>query len=337
MQVLKKDLRSGIVNVKIHTLDDLWHLQKILDVGDLVTTKTRRKVVFKRGQEIEEGERKPMVLTLKVEDMEFKKDNSSLRVKGPIEAGPEDIQLNSYHTVSIRPGSEVKIKKQQWKSYHLDALEQAKSQKSIIFICMIDRDNANFAELRESGLEMLGSIKAKKFEENEKRDEYYDEIMKFLEKKKDFKNIIVAGPGFERENLFDYIKNKNSELAEKIVLHHASSIVKSGINEVLKTSADQILTKSRVTRETQYVEEVFKRIKTDGLVTYGPDDTTRAIEMGAAETLLVSDEKVNEFEEMMNKTEKTGGKVIIISSDHEVGEGFLHLGGIAALLRFRFS
>ena len=33
MQIIRKNLREGKVKLKIHTLDDIWHLQKILEPG----------------------------------------------------------------------------------------------------------------------------------------------------------------------------------------------------------------------------------------------------------------------------------------------------------------
>jgi len=335
MQIIRKNLREGKVKLKIHTLDDIWHLQKILEPGDLVTAVTRRKVALKRGQEIEEGDRKPMLLTLEVEKFDFHKDTGSLRITGPIKSGPEEVQLSSYHTVSIRPGSELEIRKKEWKRHMLQRMEQARTKKAMIFICMVDRDQANFAELRESGVEMLGTVKAGEYSDDESRDSYYQEILDYIKKKK-FQHIVVAGPGFERENLYDYIKEKDRDMVGKITLQRAYSVGKSGVNEVIKSSANKIVRESRVSRETEYVEELFRRIKTDGLAAYGPEETKRAVDMGAAETLLVSDEKTKEYREMMDNAEKMGGNVVVVSSDHEAGEGFLHLGGIAALLRFRF-
>ncbi len=336
MQIIKKNLKEGKISLKIHTLDDLWHLQKILEPGDLVTAKTKRKTSIKKGQEIEEGERKPMILTLAMEKAELHKDMGNLRITGPIKAGPDDVQLSSYHTIGIKPGSELTVKKEHWKRYQLKRLTEAKTKDGMIFICLIDREQANFAELRESGTEMLGTVKAKKFAEDEKRDEYYGEVLGFIRKRGWSRDIIIAGPGFERENLFDYTKAREPELAKKMHLHYVSSVGKSGLNEVLKTCADKIITSSRIARETHYVEELFSKIKTDGAAAYGLKETEKAVEMGAVETLLVSEEKVGEFEKLMNRVERMGGEVVIISDDHESGEGFLHLGGIAALLRFRF-
>ena len=59
--------------------------------------------------------------------------------------------------------------------------------------------------------------------------------------------------------------------------------------------------------------------------------------MGAVETLLVSSEKIREFEKLMEAAEKLGTKISIITSDHTMGEQFSGLGGVAGLLRFRMK
>jgi stalled ribosome rescue protein Dom34 len=59
--------------------------------------------------------------------------------------------------------------------------------------------------------------------------------------------------------------------------------------------------------------------------------------MGAVETLFVSREKMSEFECLMEEAEKMKGDVRVITADHSLGEQFLHLGGIAAILRFRIE
>ena len=60
MIIEKKDLGEGLVRVRTQTLDDLWHLEKVLEPGDLLTARTLRKAVIKRGSEIKEGDRVPL-------------------------------------------------------------------------------------------------------------------------------------------------------------------------------------------------------------------------------------------------------------------------------------
>ncbi len=332
MKILKKDLKAGSIALKVETLDDLWHLERILEPKDLVTSKTMRKVVVKRGSEVEYGDKKPVVLTLKTEKIEFQ-ESGVLRITGPITSGPDDIQLNSYHTIQVEPGSVITIQKE-WKSYHLDRLNKAQIKQPLLLICVLDREEADLALLKESGIEKLGSVRSR---DPENREEYYKNILSFLEKQIGYQKIIIAGPGFERENLLNFIKKMRSKISESVVLEHCSTTGMHGIQEVLKSSANRILTDTRISKESRIVEEVLGRIKTEGLVVYGPEETKKAVEMGAVETLLVSDKRVREFEELMEKVEKLKGNVVIIGSDHESGEQFFHLGGIAAFLRFRLS
>src|SRR3989338_3427494 len=147
--------------------------------------------------------------------------------------------------------------------------------------------------------------------------------------------IVVAGPGFERENLLNYIKEKNPDMGKKIILEHSSDVGRAGIQEVIKRSANTILKDTRIARESAFVEEFLKRINTKGLVVYGPRETSQAVETGAVETLLVSVEKVKEFRGLMEQAEKLKGQIVLITSDHSAGEQFLNLGGIGGFLRFK--
>ena len=230
----------------------------------------------------------------------------------------------------------ITIQKKEWKSYHLERLEKAKIKPSLLLICVLDRDEACFAELKESGIEYLTTIYSKKQREEDNLDGYRNEILKYLEGKQEkFNAIIIAGPGFEKENLLKHIKERNPELAKKIFIEHCHSLGITGINEVVRKCSARILRDSRIAKETELVEELFSRIYSEGLAVYGKKETEHAVKLGAVETLLVSEEKIPEFEKIMDLTEKMGGRVKIISSDHEAGERFLHLGGIAGFLRFR--
>jgi protein pelota len=67
-----------------------------------------------------------------------------------------------------------------------------------------------------------------------------------------------------------------------------------------------------------------------------------AASYGAVDLLLVADallreaddEYRREMEGIMRDVEKTRGKVMIVSDEHEAGQELMSLGGMAALLRF---
>ena len=66
-------------------MDDLWHLQQILEIGDKVTSKTERRITIKRGSEIVKGEREIITLTISVEKINL---DGQLRLTGKIVEGP---------------------------------------------------------------------------------------------------------------------------------------------------------------------------------------------------------------------------------------------------------
>ncbi len=338
MKILGFDRKTGVMKLRIENPDDLWHLEKVLEPGDIVRARTFRKLSIKRGQEIREGERESVTLSITLEKKDYHRDTRTLRLTGPITEGPEDkVSLGSYHTISIGENAVLSVRKREWKRYHIERLEKAKTKPPKLLICVLDRDEADFAELRESGASRLATIRSRKNESGEIQG-YREEILKYIESIHDrYDTILIAGPGFEKENLERLIKERNPGLAGKIFTSSCHSTGIAGINEVVKTSANSVLRSSRIALETALVEELLSRIGSGKPVAYGRKETEEAAKLGAVETLLVSEENVPEFEEIMDLAEKTGASVRIISSDHEAGERFLRLGGIGALLRFRVS
>ena len=138
---------------------------------------------------------------------------------------------------------------------------------------------------------------------------------------------------------------KSKELAERVsALVSTSSAGQAGVYEAIRSGAlDKVLANIRMMEESQAVKELLTRIgKGDGRAVYGEEQTERAAQYGAVETLLITDEKLRTaqddkrkaLENIMHSVEKQGGKIIIVSTEHEAGKNLRSLGGIAALLRF---
>lgn len=330
----KKEKKARI---KVETPEDLWHLSRVLEKGDFVTAKTYRKKVIRRGREIVEGKREAVILTIDVGKVEYRKDMHSLKLLGKIVSGPEKswVQLGTYHSIYVEPGTSLIVQKD-WKTYQLEKLKRAYT-KTEIFICLIDRDGADFAVLKDSGIEFRGNKSFKKkarYKQEERREEFYKEIAEILG---GWKAVIVAGPGFEAENLFKYLKEKKPELAKRVFVEKASERGRSGIREILRRSGNRILRQSRIAEETMLVDRFLAEVEKDGLVVYGKKETEQAVEIGAVKEILVSDEKINELERILDKAEKQHAKIHIISAEHDAGEQFLGLGGIGGFLRFVVS
>lgn len=334
MRLLEINAKKNYIKLKVESPEDLWQLGKILEKGDIVTSRTLRKTSVKRGDKIEHGERIPVILSIKAEKWEFHSDSHSLRITGPILEGPEDmVRLSSYHTLQVKIGSILKIEKEKWKSYQIERLKKARIKQPEIFICVIDREQADFALLKASGIQMKGSLYFRK-KEKEERKEFYGQILKIL-KESPGNIIIIGGPGFEKENLFKFIQEKDSEIGKKIHLEPCSSTGISGIQEIIKRSSSKILKETRIAKETQLIEKFLEEISKDGSVIYGKKETEEALKIGAVEILIVSEDKVHEFEGLLEEAEKMKVKIEIVSSEHENGKRFLSLGGIGGFLRFK--
>ncbi|MEE9323919.1 MAG: hypothetical protein V3U72_05250, partial [Candidatus Aenigmarchaeota archaeon] len=236
MKIVFRNPKEQKVKVRVESPEDLWHLERVLEPGDLVTSKTMRKTSVKMGGEYEYGEKKPMVLTLRLEKIEFRQDSGILRLTGPIISGPENVE-KSYHSMQVDVSSVLTIQKVKWRRDELERLEKAKVKKPLLLICVLDREEADFAVLRESGIGMKAKITNY---DKENMEEYHKRIVSYL-KKHDLEKFVLAGPGFERENLFRFIERGEKELAKKIILEHSSSTGINGVQEVIKKSANRIL------------------------------------------------------------------------------------------------
>ena len=148
-----------------------------------------------------------------------------------------------------------------------------------------------------------------------------------------------------KNRLQNYLREKHPELAERVsALVSTSSAGQAGVYEAIRSGAlDKILANMRIVEESQAVKELLTRIaKDDGKAVYGEEQTEKATQYGAVETLLITDEKLRTAQEerrralenIMHSVERQRGKIIIVSTEHEAGKNLRSLGGIAALLRF---
>ncbi|MBS3122328.1 mRNA surveillance protein pelota [Candidatus Woesearchaeota archaeon] len=352
MQLIHKDLKKGIAKIKIENKDDIWYLSTLVEEGDIVRSRTERKIKIGGGGEDRKANVKiiHVTLSIKLEKIEFHKYTGDLRISGKIIEGLEDVPAGSYHTFNIEEGTILTLEKPAWLGYHVKRLKEAMEDKpSNILICVFDREEAMFALMKKYGYDVLAEIKGdvqKKAVDEKVKANFYSEIIKLLESfdaKYKFTKIILASPSFWKEELSKELTNES--LKRKILFATSNSVSKSAINEVLKRpEVSTAIKQDRVIREIGLVEEVLGEIKKNGLVAYGIKETKEASEMGAIKVLLISDGvilkkredgTIGEVERIMREADSTQADVYIVSSEHDGGKTLDGLGGIAALLRYR--
>jgi len=353
MKLIFSDFKKGKAKVKVENLDDLWYLKQVIDPKDLVKNRTLRKIKLSDDvQRKQKAEKKPVVLVLEVDKVEFSKTSNVLRVLGVVKEGPEDVPLGSYHTFSIEENSILTIIKQNWLKFQIDRLiEASKEIKSNILICVHDREEAYFAIMKKYGYQLISDLQGnvqKKADDKKIESTFYREIIKQLEEydeRYSLNKIILASPAFWKDDLMKEVKNE--ELKKKIILAACSSAGENAINEVLKRpETGEALKQNRISKEIKIVDELLKEISKNHMASYGLKETKNAAEAGAIRTLLITDEFIqkkrlideyNEVEYVMKTVDNAKGGIVIISSEHEAGKRLNGLGGIAAILRYKLN
>ena len=353
MKLIYSDFKKGEAKIKVENLDDLWHLNQIVEKDDLIKGKTLRKI--KIGDETQRKQKiakKTVFLLVQVEKVEFSKTSNVLRVSGTVREAPEDVPLGSHHTFNIEENSIITIIKQKWLKFQIDKLKEvSKESKAKILLCVNDREEAYFALMKNYGYQLLANIKGtvtKKADVKQKETNFYKEILKQLveyDKRYNLSKIIIASPAFWKEELMKEIADE--KLKNKIILATCSSVGENAINEVIKRpETENALKQDRIAREFRYVEELFVEISKNNLASYGLKETKDAAIAGAAKTLLITDSFIqkkrmeNEYEsidDIMKIVDGTKGDILIISSEHEAGKKLDGLGGIAAILRYKIN
>ena len=349
MQIKKQDKKQGLIEVIPENLDDLWHLSHIVEEGDYVSTLTTRRIQDNDSGKTrsDRGVKKTFFLGIRVEKINFHKYTGMLRFTGIIESGPEDlIPLGSHHTINVQINNSIKIQKT-WNKWSLDRLKQAVdySKRPTEIIVAIEDNTTDLGIIKQYGLEYIGPITGdisgkRNIDKNRqnKITEYYEEITKTLQQFTNISKLIIIGPGFTKNGYYNFLEEKYPDMAKKAVLESTGSGGHAGIQEVLKNGLIENLSKdAKIAKEISTVNKLLEEIgKTSNMVTYGKKQVNNATDMGATEKLLVLDELVRQkdIQKIMNNAENMGGKVEIISSQHDGGKQLEALGSIAAFLRY---
>jgi protein pelota len=348
MQILKKNLKEGVIVVKVENPEDLWFIHQLVDSGDIVSGRTERKI--KIGGEDDRKQsviKKTVFIELRAEKIEFHKYSDTLRIGGVITAAPDDIPHGSHHTLAVEAGTSLGIKKDSWLNYQLEKLEEATHKvRNKILIVIFDREEAIFAILKNQGYEILSKLKGdvvkKRYGEDNKKSFYLEiiENIQNYEKRFEPNNIIVASPSFWKEYL---VKEAPPELKKKLTLATCSEVDESAINEVLqRPETFKVLESDRAAKELAVMENLLKAISKEEAC-YGIKECSEMIEIGAVKELSVSYEYLNKMklqekhmqvEKLMRLTEERGGKVNILSTE-EADKKLNSLGGIAGILRWK--
>ncbi len=348
MRILYKDIKNGVVKVLPENIDDLWHLYYIIEKGDLVKSLTFRTAEQDNNKiRSKKIEKKPMLLSIKVEDVDFHQFSDILRIHGIIKEGPQD--LGSYHTINVRIGEhrDITIIKDRWKIGQLSRLEEAveSTERSNIIFVSIDDDEAVVGTIRNSGIQIQAEVfsnrPGKMYQSYYNERSYFGEILSVLREIKETDiPILIVGPGFTKDRFLSFGKDMEPNLFKRVFLHGTGSNGLNGVYEAMKSgAANKINTNNRILTETNLIEKIMEEIAKNGLVAYGIYEVKSALEKGAVEHLIILDKlaRTDEGEKMLSMARYQKSHFSIINSLGDAGKRLEGLGEVAALLRFRID
>lgn len=344
---LKKDFKHGIVHLKINLLDDLWYLSHIILPGDLITSKTERKI--KIGDDTTGNVRvirKTITLTLKVESVELS-DAKTLRVKGIVALDSNDVPKGSYHSFGLTLNDTFKLQKVSWPNYVQQQLNDAinNSSQSLLFV-IFDREQAFFSKVSQSGIKHISNIKAnvqKKRYNSSSSSSIYDliisELKKFLPQQKP-SSIVFASPSFWKSSMERVL---NAEM-KKISIFITTNIVDFSIVSSLlsRPELQSLLSKQRVGQEQKFVDLLLEKLSKDDVV-YGFSEIKQVAISGVIDHLGITDSFIKKSQEdgyyqdldsVIKSVDSSDGKVHIIQSPN-LSKVVDSLGGIAGTLRWK--
>lgn len=308
----------------------------------------------------------------------------------PIE-GKEDIKIWSFE-----PPIKM-LQKVYWcdQTFVLDPLKDLISEKEVYGLIVLDAKEATIGILRGKLLEvtkkMESTVPSKTVKGGMSQSRYdgirEDALIEFykkvaavadeiLLKEKGLVGVIIGGPGPIKE-IFYKKKYLNYQIQNKILgVKDVGYTGPEGLEELLQRSQD-LLKEAAISKERNLMAKFYSELKAEGNVVYGYTETDKAIDAGAVETLMISEEfnwvhvklrcadghekhedlprtlmavqkcdegKTMEVVEeqdlgdvMTEKALREGAKVEYISISTPEGRQFRELGGVAAFLRYKLK
>lgn len=329
----------GEIRLFPENVDDLWHLRHLIAPRDLVFATTFRAVEGATDKiRPEKLEKRPVRLGIRVERVEFHPSAGRLRISGLIEHG---MDAGAHHTLNLEPGFEISVIRL-WRQVDRERIERAvkASVFELIHILTIEEGEAEIFRLRQYGPESVIGITmgSGKGGDSDNRLAFFERIAGQVAEITG--PLVVAGPGFIKEDFLKYLASKKSPVLAKAIPVETRRIGYGAAQEVIGLGvAEKLIGDMQLAHEVRTMDELMKRISQEGPAAYGREEVRKAIDYGAVEQLMVVDSLIHDPEtsRLLEKAERMNAKVVILSSEFEPGERLAALGGIAALLRYKMG
>lgn len=339
MRVIRFSDSNSELKLVPGSFDDLYLLARVIGAGDKVTASTYRRF---RPSEGDVGEQKEVVVELLVEKVEVDKNAQKLRLTGKILSGKpvEYVKLGGYHTTTVGEGDALTIRKEEWKAYVLSMIKKAvaDSKKPRLGVVALDDEKATFAYVRGYGIDVVTEIysrlskRMKQADFEKARDAYFNEIIKKLGGMP-VDVIVIAGPGFMKDDLKRYMETKRIVLEKKLAYTSASDAERSGVREAIQSdTVARLLENEKVKKEFELLNMFLAGLNV-GSSFSGAEKIGDALTQYRVGTILVNDSVLNEPEvkDVLDAAYRQKVDIEVFNSDDDAGAQLKNFKNVAAI------
>lgn len=368
MRVIRRDIdKSGEGTLKLlpESAEDLWHAYHLVLPGDFVRASTFRKVQHETATGSSSSERVRLSLTLEVSSVAFDATSAAMRVTGRVIVANASVKVGAFHTAELDVHRAFTLGKKHWDALAMervalstDAAADADAAAVVMHdglahVCLLSRSMTLVRARVETPIPRKG--KNALYNRETALTKFYAALLRALLQHVDFaavKVVLLASPGFTKDSFWAYATEEAArsslrpllENRPKVLLLHCSSGYKHALTELLADPAVTArLADTAAVAEARALDDFFAMLSADpARAVYGPRAVMGAAELGAVDSLLVTDELFRSavvatrrrYVALVEEVKAVGGRVHVFSTLHPTGERLRDMTGLAAVLRY---
>ncbi|MFZ8936625.1 MAG: mRNA surveillance protein pelota [Nitrosopumilaceae archaeon] len=345
--MITKTIDDNSISVIPEDSDDLFNLRRIIKEGDTVVGDTTR--VIKQEKDFsrpDKGERIKVRIALTVEKISLDDVLDRLRVGGTIsESSNELVPHGSHHSFILKVNDGITITKKTWLPIEKNLIESNTKQTGFLLVA-IDTGDCGIARLQGTHLQFVPNIYSgsggKRYKTNFNIEKFFLQVQQaILSIIRDVDSIIVFGPGETKKRFSNFLQKPQTQKYKIQVVEGIDSGGEDGIYSFTKSQAmKEIMSESKLAKVSSIIDEIMVMAnKKSRKFTMGFDETLKANEFGAVDSLVFSDKIIQTYDEkkiidFLNDAESKGVKTFGVDSSTDIGLRVTGLGGIVSILRF---
>lgn len=346
--MITKIIDDTTVSFLVEEPDDLLTLRRIIKREDRIISDTTR--VIKQEKDFarpDRGERIKIRILLQVEKIALDAVFDKLRIHGTIlETSNEAVSKGVHHSLLVNIGDSFNVIKKKWQPFELRLIKNRDENFGFVLVA-IDRGDCGIGRLKGTHLQLMQNLysgsSGKQYKTSFNIQMFFESVSNALQTiLRENDQIILFGPSETKRQFANFLQKEPFAKKHKIELVDGiDSGGEDGIYTFIKSKAmRQILGQSKLAKVASILEQVMIKANTKSKkFTMGFEETKKANQFGAVETLVFSEKIIQTRDEeqvieLLNEAESKGVKVYALDSTTDIGLQVSGLGGMVSLLRF---